>query len=63
MIACGEETNYGGNKINIPAQGVDAGISDIFTDISLIPLETNDSSFVGSISKIELSDGKIYALD
>ena len=63
MIACGEDTKNGGNKINIPAQGVDAGICDIFTDISVIPLETNDSSFIGSISKIELSDGKIYVLD
>lgn len=63
MFACGEDSKNSGNKIEIPVQGVDISISDIFTDLSVIPLETNDSSFIGSISKIELSNGKIYVLD
>lgn len=37
--------------------------SDIFKDIALIPLETNDSCLIGYIVKIEITDDAIYTLD
>jgi hypothetical protein len=37
--------------------------SDIFADITLIPLETSDESIIGSVYKITIIDSIIYILD
>ncbi|MDR0558985.1 MAG: 6-bladed beta-propeller [Prevotellaceae bacterium] len=37
--------------------------SDIFEDITLIPLETADEILIGEVSKIEIIDSMIYILD
>jgi hypothetical protein len=37
--------------------------SDIFENITLIPLETTDVCLIGYISKIEITNDAIYALD
>ncbi|MDR0683343.1 MAG: 6-bladed beta-propeller [Dysgonamonadaceae bacterium] len=37
--------------------------SDIFEDLTLIPLETHDSCLIGYISKTEITDDAIYTMD
>ena len=63
LFACKRETGNCGDRIEIPINVVDVSISDIFTDFSIVSLETSERSFIGSISKIELYDGKFYLLD
>lgn len=61
LFACEKEARH--NGVEIPTNEVNVSISNIFTDFSIIPLETSERSFIGSISKIELYDGKFYLLD
>ena len=63
LFACAKEARHNGNGIEIPTNELNVSISDIFTDFSIVSLETSERSFIGSISKIELYDGKFYLLD
>jgi hypothetical protein len=48
------------NNVNIP---ILEKPKDLFNEIVLVPLETNDSSLIGNINKIYIDDTSIYILD
>ena len=57
LFACAKEARHNGNGIEIPTNEVNVSISDIFTDFSIVSLETSERSFIGSISKTKRDFG------
>jgi hypothetical protein len=46
-----------------PSNATGGNVSDIFTDVNYIPLETTDESLFGSITKLEITDDYYIILD
>lgn len=50
-------------RLRIPPEEMELAYSDIFEDFKIIPLQTSETSLIGEISKIRMTENHIFVLD
>lgn len=65
LLSCNDELRTARNLININDSEINQfhNSSDLFKNIDIIPIETNDSCLIGSANKVVMTHNRFYIMD